>query len=167
MQCPEEGHISAPVQCDQKSDQVPMWLAQTNVASNTVSASAGSLTDAVTSMLSTSQPDQMPVAQSNLIANMMSDVTDTDSSIILELTVDVGPSGVGPDVSGNEIKQILQDPFGDLATFEKSGKMSAITAHVAEVILQTAGTLNGLGANDDMDVEITYEFDLAAQTLAP
>lgn len=72
---------------------VPMWLAQTNVASNTVSASAGSLTDAVTSMLSTSQPDQMPVAQSNLIANMMSDVTDTDSSIILELTVDVGPSG--------------------------------------------------------------------------
>lgn len=58
------------------------------------------------------------------------------------------------------------DPFGDLATFEKSGKMSAITAHVAEVILQTAGTLNGLGANDDMDVEITYEFDLAVRETA-
>ena len=53
------------------------------------------------------------------------------------------------------------DPFGDLANFEKSGQMTAITAHVAEVISQMAGTLNGLGANDDMDVEITYEFDLA------
>ena len=77
--------------------------------------------------------------------------------------------------AGNEIKQILQgvtewvatmvddnsDPFGDLATFEKSGQMTAITAHVAEVISQMAGTLNGLGANDDLDVEITYEFDLA------
>lgn len=42
------------------------------------------------------------------------------------------------------------DPSGDLATLDKSGKMSAITAHVAEVISQMAGSLNGLGANDDM-----------------
>ena len=56
------------------------------------------------------------------------------------------------------------DPFGDLAAFEQSGDMSSITAHVAEVISQMAGTLNDLGANEDMDVEITYEFDLAVRT---
>ena len=56
------------------------------------------------------------------------------------------------------------DPFGDLASFEQSGEMSSITAHVAEVISQMAGTLNDLGANEDMDVEITYEFDLAVRT---
>lgn len=56
------------------------------------------------------------------------------------------------------------DPFGDLAAFEQSEEMSSITAHVAEVISQMAGTLNDLGANEDMDVEITYEFDLAVRT---
>lgn len=80
--------------------------------------------------------------------------------------------------AGSEIRQILQgvtewiasmvddqaDPFGDLASFEQSGEMSSITAHVAEVISQMAGTLNDLGANEDMDVEITYEFDLAVRT---
>lgn len=53
------------------------------------------------------------------------------------------------------------DPFGDLASLEQSGELTSITAHVAEVISQMAGTLNSLGANEDMDVEITYEFDLA------
>lgn len=80
--------------------------------------------------------------------------------------------------AGSEIRQILQgvtewiatmvddqaDPFGDLAAFEQSGEMSSITAHVAEVISQMAGTLNDLGASEDMDVEITYEFDLAVRT---
>ena len=80
--------------------------------------------------------------------------------------------------AGSEIRQILQgvtewiasmvddqaDPFGDLASFEQSGEMSSITAHVAEVISQMAGTLNDLGANEDMDVEITYELDLAVRT---
>ena len=80
--------------------------------------------------------------------------------------------------AGSEIRQILQgvtewiatmvddqaDPFGDLAAVEQSGEMSSITAHVAEVISQMAGTLNDLGANEDMDVEITYEFDLAVRT---
>ena len=79
--------------------------------------------------------------------------------------------------AGSEIRQILQgvtewiatmvddqaDPFGDLAAVEQSGEMSSITAHVAEVISQMAGTLNDLGANEDMDVEITYEFDLAVR----
>lgn len=57
------------------------------------------------------------------------------------------------------------DPFGDLASLEQSGELTSITAHVAEVISQMAGTLNSLGANEDMDVEITYEFDLAVGNL--
>lgn len=81
---------------------------------------------------------------------------------------------------GAEIRQILQgvtewvasmvqdqaDPFGDLAAFEQSGEMTAITAHVAEVISQMAGTLNDLGTHEDMDVEITYEFDLGVRFVA-
>ena len=85
--------------------------------------------------------------------------------------------------AGDEIRQILQgvtewiasmvdgsadpsmvdgsaDPFGDVASAEKSGELSGITAHVADVIFQMAGTLEGLGANNDMNVEITYEMDL-------
>lgn len=78
-------------------------------------------------------------------------------------------------LAGSEIRQILQgvtewvssmvddnaDPFGDLASLEKAGELSSITAHVADAISQMAGTWDALGANDNMDVEITYEFDLA------
>ena len=81
---------------------------------------------------------------------------------------------------GADIKQILQgvnewvtsmvqdqaDPFGDLAGFEQSGEMRAITALVAEVISQMAGTLNDLGTLEDMDVEITFEFDLGVSFVA-
>ena len=77
-------------------------------------------------------------------------------------------------VAGSEIRQILQgvtewvssmvdgnaDPFGDLASLEKAGELSSISAHVADAISQMAGTWNALGANENMDVEITYEFDL-------
>lgn len=52
------------------------------------------------------------------------------------------------------------DPFGDITTAEMSGELSSISAHVADVISQMAGTLDGLGANSDMNVEITYELDL-------
>ena len=58
------------------------------------------------------------------------------------------------------------DPFGDLSSLEKSGELSSISAHVADAITQMAGTWNALGAKEDMDVEITYEFDLAVSYLA-
>ena len=76
------------------------------------------------------------------------------------------------DMAGGEIEQILQgvtqwvssmvdgnaDPFGDASAGQQSGELSSITAHVAEVISQMASSL--AGPNQDMDVEITYEFDL-------
>ena len=76
--------------------------------------------------------------------------------------------------AGDEVRQILQgvtewvasmiddsaDPFGDIAIAKMSGELSSISAHVADVIYQMAGTLDGLGANNDMNVEITYELDL-------
>ena len=70
---------------------VPMWLAETNVGLD--ADSAGSLTEVVSSLLSTAQPDQMTTGQGNLVSDMMTDLADTDSSITLDLTVDVGPSG--------------------------------------------------------------------------
>ena len=50
------------------------------------------------------------------------------------------------------------DPFGEASAGQQSGELSSITAHVAEVISQMASSL--AGPNQDMDVEITYEFDL-------
>ena len=76
--------------------------------------------------------------------------------------------------TGDEIRRILEgvtdwivsmvegsaDPFGDFASAEQSGELSSITAHVADAIFQMAGTVDGLGADNDMNVEITYELDL-------
>lgn len=75
--------------------------------------------------------------------------------------------------TGDEIRQILEgvtdwivsmvdgsaDPFGDIAFAKKSGELSSITAHVADAIFQMAGNMDGLGASNDMNVEITYELD--------
>ena len=83
--------------------------------------------------------------------------------------------------TGDEIRQILQgvtewvasmvddsaDPFGDLASTEKSGELSSITAHVADAIFQMAGTLDGLGAEKDMNIEIIYELDLGVRATPP
>ncbi|KAL0021114.1 hypothetical protein WJX79_010125 [Trebouxia sp. C0005] len=203
LQCPGEGHISAPIQCNKHDQQVGVWLDGSDAQEylSTVDAKFNLMKE-INNQLSVAQPDQLS-AQQGAEAN---DCGGADSSITLDLTVDVELGGgervvrkgvtigatdlsssiadltaevdfeVGPDVSGSEIRQILQgvtewiatmvddqaDPFGDLAAFEQSGEMSSITAHVAEVISQMAGTLNDLGASEDMDVEITYEFDLAA-----
>lgn len=203
LQCPGEGHISAPIQCNKHNQQVGVWLDGSDAQEYLSSVDANfNLMKEINNQLSVAQPDQLS-AQQGAEAN---DFGVADSSITLDLTVDVELGGgarvvrkgvsigasdlsssiadltaevdfeIGPDVSGSEIRQILQgvtewiatmvddqaDPFGDLASFEQSGEMSSITAHVAEVISQMAGTLNDLGASEDMDVEITYEFDLAA-----
>ena len=77
--------------------------------------------------------------------------------------------------AGGEVEQILQgvtdwvssmvddnaDPYGDAAMVQHSGELSSITAHVAEVISQMAGSL--ARPDQDMDVEITYEFDLGVR----
>ena len=74
--------------------------------------------------------------------------------------------------AGGEVEQILRgvtdwvksmvddsgEPFGDAAMVQHSGELSSITAHVAEVISQMAGSL--ANPDQDMDLEITYEFDL-------
>ncbi|KAL0049626.1 hypothetical protein WJX82_006235 [Trebouxia sp. C0006] len=204
LQCPGEGHISAPIQCDKQNQQVGVWLDGSDAQDYLSSVDAKfNLMKEINNQLSVAQPDQLSAQQG---AEASNDYGGVDSSITLDLTVDVESCGgerlvrrgvtigasdlsssiaeltaevdfeVGPDVSGSEIRQILQgvtewiatmvddqaDPFGDLAAFEQSEEMSSITAHVAEVISQMAGTLNDLGANEDMDVEITYEFDLAA-----
>lgn len=58
------------------------------------------------------------------------------------------------------------DPSGDIASAEMSGDLSSISAHVADVIFQMAGTLDGLGANNDMNVEITYVLDLGVSHIS-
>lgn len=76
------------------------------------------------------------------------------------------------DAAGGEVEQILEgvtqwvssmiddnaDSFGEYESVQQGGDISSITAHVATVISQMAGSL--AGPNEDMDVEITYEFDL-------
>ncbi|DBA86607.1 TPA: hypothetical protein ACH3X1_005076 [Trebouxia sp. C0004] len=201
LQCPGEGHISAPIQCDEHNQQVGVWLDGSDAQEYLSSADAKfNLMKEINNQLSVAQPYQLSAQKG------ASDFGGVDSGFTLDLTVDVELGGgervvrkgvtigasdlsssiadltaevdfeVGPDVSGSEIRQILQgvtewiatmvddqaDPFGDLASFEQSGEMSSITAHVAEVISQMAGSLNELGADEGMDIEITYEFDLAA-----
>ena len=56
------------------------------------------------------------------------------------------------------------DPFGDLAAWEQGDHRGSISAHVAEVISKLAGSLESLGASQDMDVQITYEIDLAVSS---
>ena len=76
--------------------------------------------------------------------------------------------------TGDEIRQILQgvtewiasmvngnvDPFGDIASAKKSGELGSIAVHMADAISQMMDTLDGLGANNDMTVQITYDLDL-------
>lgn len=202
LQCPGEGHVSSPVQCNEDNQQVGVWLHGDDEEDSLSSLDAKFLImREINDQLSAAQLDQLTSQQDDLTIDY-----GDDASITMDLTVDVGSAGVdsvvrrgvtigasdfgssiadlsakvdfeiGPDVSSDEIRQILQgvtewvatmvddnaDPFGDLASLEQSGELTSITAHVAEVISQMAGTLNSLGANEDMDVEITYEFDLAA-----
>ena len=80
-------------------------------------------------------------------------------------------------LAGGEIEQILQgvtewvsgmledssDPLGHMAAVQQDEELSSITTHVADVISQMVSSL--AGPNQDMDVEITYEFDLAVSKL--
>lgn len=78
-------------------------------------------------------------------------------------------------VTGGEVEQILQgvtqwvssmvndnaESFVDYDSVQQSGDISSITTHVATVISQMASSL--AGPNEDLDVEITYEFDLGVR----
>lgn len=92
---------------------------------------------------------------------------------VADLTAEVDFE-IGPDVTRGEVEQILQgvtqwvssmvngnaESFVEYDSVQQSGDISSITTHVATVISQLASSL--AGPNEDLDVEITYEFDLGA-----